>query len=165
MGKAGVTLGVWELSLDTLPKGAWIKTVLYNGRETPSGLLEVADSVPGSLRIVLGSNAPRLSGAVTRDGQPCAATVLLAPAAPELRALASKYLSVFTDDQGNFSFNSLRPGAYELFAFDDVEAYAWLDPDFLKTVEPSAREITLNEGDDSKQQLTVISLGSTAPRP
>jgi Carboxypeptidase regulatory-like domain len=161
----GVTVGLWELSLDPLPKGTWVKNVIFNGRETPSGLLEITASAPASLRIVLASNAPRLSGTVVRDGQPCAATVLLAPAAPELRALASKYLSMFTDDQGNFSFSSVRPGAYELFAFDDIEPYAWLDPDFLRSVESSAREITLSEGDDSKQQLSVISLGLGPARP
>lgn len=162
---SGVPAGVWDISLSPLPKGTWIKTILFDARELPGGVLELADSARGALRIVLSSGGAQLSGTVKRDGQPSRATVVLAPAAAELGGSAANYPSVSADDQGNFAFSGIRPGSYKLLAFDEVEPYAWLDPDFLKSVDSQGQEIALGEGDDVKCQLTVVGMDSSPVAP
>jgi hypothetical protein len=160
---AGVTAGSWEVSLSPAPKRMWIKSILFDGREIPSGTLEVADSAHGALRILLSSGGAQLSGTVTRDGQPSRATVVLIPAAAELQGSAAK--SVLSDDQGNFAFSGIRPGSYKLFAFDDVEPNAWLDPDFLKSVDAQGQDVTLGEGDDIKKQVIAATAEAMQPSP
>jgi hypothetical protein len=162
---SGVPAGVWDISLSPLPKGTWIKSILFDGRELSAGSLELAGAARGAFRIVLSSGGAQLSGTVTRDGQPSRATVVLVPAAAELRGSAANYPSVSADEQGNFAFSGMRPGSYKLFAFDEVEPYAWLDPDFLKSVDTQGQEITLGEGDDVRKQITVVSSDTMPPTP
>lgn len=162
---SGVVPGVWDLSIAPLPKGVWAKDVVLNGRQFPTGTVEVTGPTSGSFRIVLSSGGARLSGTVTRDGQPRNATVVLVPASQEDRAPLNGYPSALADDRGAFEFGGVRPGAYKIFAFEDVEPFAWLDPDFLKSVDSLGQEITLGEGDDAKRQVTAIVSDPTQPNP
>lgn len=160
----GVTPGVWAVSAAPLPKGAWIKSVFFNGRETPAGTVELTGSSAAAMRIVLAPGA-QLSGTVTRGGQPTRATVLLVPNAADLRARAIDYANAASDDQGNFVFNGVRPGSYKLLAFEDIEPNAWLDPEFLKSVESLGQDVTLSEGENPKQQATAVVLDANQPAP
>jgi hypothetical protein len=162
---AAVTPGVWEISISPLPNGVWIKEILFEGREIPTGTVELTGPARGSLRIVLSSNGARLSGTASRDGQASRATIVLVPAAPELRAWPGNYSAALADDQGNFAFGGVRPGSYKLFAFDDIEPYAWLDPDFLKSVEAWGQDVALGEGEDVRRQVTVVAGDSGQPAP
>ena len=162
---SGVTPGVWEISIWPLPKGAWLKELVFDGREIPTGTIELAGAAPGPLRIALSSGGAQLSGTVVRDGQPSHATVVLVPTAADLRAAAGNYPSVSTNDQGNFAFSGVRPGSYKLFAFEDVEPYAWLDPDFLKSVDSLGQDVTLGEGDAIQRQLTAVAGEVVQPSP
>ncbi|HEX3684782.1 MAG TPA: carboxypeptidase regulatory-like domain-containing protein [Bryobacteraceae bacterium] len=162
---SGVTPGVWQVSISPLPKGAWLKDLILDAREIPGGIVDLASPSRGPFRIVLASNGAQLSGTATRDGQPSRATVVLAPAAADLRSSASNYLSISTDDQGNFAFSGVRPGSYKLFAFEDVEPYAWLDPDFLKSVDSLGQDVTLGEGEAVQKQVTAIPSDTVQPNP
>jgi hypothetical protein len=44
-----------------------------------------------------------------------------------------------------------------LFAFEEIEVFAWLDPDFLKLVESLGESISVAEGDKVTRQLAPIS--------
>jgi len=162
---SGVTPGVWEVSLSPLPKGTWLKELIFDGREISSGTIELASPARGPLRIALSSGGAQLSGTVVRDGQPSHATVVLVPTAADLRAGAGNYPSVSTNDQGNFAFSGVRPGSYKLFAFEDLEPYAWLDPDFLKSVDSLGQDVTLGEGDAIQKQLTAVAGDVVQPSP
>ncbi|MBV9761797.1 MAG: carboxypeptidase regulatory-like domain-containing protein [Acidobacteriaceae bacterium] len=162
---SGVIPGLWDLSIGPLPPGVWTKEVLLNGRPITAGAIEIVGPTSGAFRIVLASGGAKLSGLVTRDGQPANATVVLVPQSAEARDPLSPYPSVLADDRGGFEFGGVRPGAYKIFAFEDVEPFAWLDPGFLKSVDALGQEITLGEGDNPKARLTVIAPGSSRPSP
>lgn len=162
---SGVVPGIWDLAIAPLPKGVWTKDVVLNGRSAPAASIEVAGPTSGAFRIVLSSNGARLSGAVTRDGQPRDATVVLVPDSADDRASAGAYPSVTADDRGAFEFGAVPPGSYKVFAFEDAEPFAWLDPNFLKSVDALGLEITLAERDDVKRQLTSIVNDPTRPNP
>lgn len=153
---AGVTPGIWSFTLDPLPAGLWIKSATFGEADVTRGEINVSPGTRGQLHIVLGSNGAQIAGSVVQDGQPLRATVVLVPAAPELQGSASMYHAVPTQDDGKFSFKGIRPGSYKLFAFEDVEPFAWLDPDFLKPVESLGEAISLSEGDRATRQLTPV---------
>jgi hypothetical protein len=66
------------------------------------------------------------------------------------------YRSTKTGEQGTFLFRGVRPGAYKLFAFEDIEAFAWLDPDFLRPVESLGEPISVAGGEQATRQLTPV---------
>jgi hypothetical protein len=157
IGLSGVTPGIWGLTLDPLPQGVWIKAATFGDADVLRGELNVPAGPPGLLHIVLAANGAQISGAVTEDDHPRHATVVLVPAAPELRQSMQMYRATSTQDQGTFSFKGVRPGSYKLFAFEEIEVFAWLDPDFLKLVESLGESISVAEGDKVTRQLAPIS--------
>jgi hypothetical protein len=153
---SGVTPGTWSFTLDPLPEGLWIKSATFGEADVTRGEINVSPGTRGQLHILLGSNGGQIAGSVVEDGQPRRATVVLVPSAPELQGAASMYHAVPTQDDGKFSFKGIRPGSYKLFAFEDVEPFAWLDPDFLKPVESMGEAISLSEGERATRQLTPV---------
>jgi hypothetical protein len=152
----GVTAGLWALSVDPLPPGLWIKSATFAGNEITSGEFPVAESSRGALRIVLAGNGAQISGTVTANGQPVSATVVLAPAAPEQRGLQPLYRVTNANERGIFTLKSVRPGAYKLFAFQEIASFEWFDPELLQTVEALGEALAVGEGETVQRDLTAI---------
>jgi hypothetical protein len=153
---SGVTPGIWNFTLDSLPEGVWIKAATFGAADVIGGELNVPAGPPGLLRIVLAGNGAQISGVVAEDSKPRRATVVLVPTAPELQQAAEMYRATTTQDKGTFTFTGVRPGSYKLFAFEEVEALAWLNPDFLKLVDSMGESISVVEGDRVVRQLAPI---------
>jgi hypothetical protein len=160
----GVTPGLWTLVLDSLPEGLWVKSESYAGVEAPSGELAVHEAARGQLRIVLAGNGARISGTVTSEGQPAGATMVLAPAAPELRPFHQLYRVTNATERGIFTLKDVRPGPYKLFAFREIEPFAWFDPELLSAVEAMGVPITLGEGENVLRDVVAIPPDALLPR-
>ena len=152
---AGVTPGTWQFALNSLPEDLWIKAATFDAEDVLRGELNVT-SGRGQLHILLAGNGAQISGTVTEDEKPCHATVVLVPTATELQGSAQMYRSTTTGDQGTFLFKGVRPGSYKLFAFEDVEAFSWLDPEFLKPVESMGEPVTVGEGEKVTRKLVPV---------
>ena len=159
---SGVTPGVWDFTLGNLPEDLWVKAASFGDLDVLSGELNISSGSRGPLRVVLAGNGAQVSGTVTQQGQPVSATVVLVPAAAELQGLAQMYRSTQTQG-GAFMFRGVRPGAYKLFAFEEVEPFAWLDPEFLKPVESLGETISVGEGERANRQLTPVPFDALAP--
>ena len=64
--------------------------------------------------------------------------------------------STASDRDGRFTFASLTPGEYRLYAWEDVESGAWMDPEFLKPLESRGEKITVREAAAQTVQVRVI---------
>jgi hypothetical protein len=51
---------------------------------------------------------------------------------------------------------SITPGDYKLFAWENIETEAWRNPDFIQAYENAGRPIRIDEGSNESLQLTVI---------
>ena len=153
---SGVTPGPWHLMLDSLPEDLWIKSVTLGGVDASRGELNFAAGQRGPLHILLAATGAQVSGSVVHAGQPVHATVVLAPAAADLQKFPHLYHSTVTHDDGKFFFKRVPPGAYKLFAFEEVEMFAWLDPYFLKSVESLGEPVSVGEGEKINRQLSSI---------
>ena len=61
-----------------------------------------------------------------------------------------------TDADGHFSISGIAPGEYVLFAFDQIEADAWLEPDFLTRYGQKGERIKFEERARESRKLTPI---------
>ena len=53
-------------------------------------------------------------------------------------------------------FFGVPPGEYKLYAWTEVDMWAWVDPEFLKPYAAKAKAVTLREGDALRVELQVI---------
>lgn len=66
------------------------------------------------------------------------------------------YRQTSADQSGKFSLQGIAPGEYRLFAFDDVEFGAYMDPDWLKPYESEGERISVGEGGKLMRDLKLI---------
>jgi len=161
---SGVTPGHWTVSLDSVPEGLWIKSISFANNEVVTGDLNVTESTRGQLHIVLAANGAQISGTVTADNQPSRATVVLVPAAQELRGAHQFYRVTNTNERGLFTLKGVRPGSYKLFAFQEVAPFEWLDPEQLKSVEEMGSAVTVSEGESAIHDAVAIPPDALLPR-
>jgi hypothetical protein len=160
---SGVLPGTWVLSVDHLPEGVWIKSVSFGDIRAPGGQLNLPAGARGPLRVVLAANGGQVSGIVGEEGQPRQATVVLVPMEAELRLSPHAYRFSATDSHGAFIFNGVRPGSYQLFAFESIAPFAWMDPGILNGVEDLSQDLVVNESESLTRQLKPIPYEAVLP--
>jgi hypothetical protein len=153
-----VTPGVFNLMVTGLPSGAYVKSahseqtdVLVSGLNT--------EVPPAPVEVLLSPNAAQVTGSVqNRDtGNPVpGATVVLIPQEKERREQQTYYKQVSSDQNGGFTFKDVVPGEYKVYAWEDLESGAYMDPEFMKPIESKGEPLALREKDQKSVQLTMI---------
>ncbi|HEV2494150.1 MAG TPA: carboxypeptidase-like regulatory domain-containing protein [Terriglobia bacterium] len=149
--------GNYVLNVCCLPQDLYLKAAhLGSDDALEHGLSLEASAPPGPLDLVIGTAGGHIEGAVTSDQKPAAqAVVVLVPDANH-RDQTRLFFSTMTDAQGGFSFGSIPPGDYSLFAWKKIEDGAYYDPDFLSSYENLGKSVRIDEGSKLKVQLELI---------
>jgi Carboxypeptidase regulatory-like domain len=155
-----VTADRFNLVSYNLPAGAYIKSVRCDQTDVlASGLDLTAGAPPALLEIVVSPRAANVAGTVqnakTGNTAP-GAMVVLVPQEKERREQQSYYKQMVSDQLGAFSLAGVPPGEYKVYAWEDIESGAWMDPDVLKVVEDKGESLTLREGDQKSLTLKLI---------
>ncbi|HEV2447986.1 MAG TPA: carboxypeptidase-like regulatory domain-containing protein [Candidatus Sulfopaludibacter sp.] len=162
----GVTPGIWELAVGSLPPGFCLKSATVNDVDLMRQELNLAADPKGELHIVLASNCAQVSGAVVdENGQPRSATVVLAPADPSLWHSRQMFAVAVTQAGGAFALGDVRAGTYKLFALEEVAPFEWLNPELMRRIESRAESISLAEGDRVTKRLAPIPPEALQPNP
>ncbi len=152
---AGVPAGIWDINVSPIPPSGYIKSMQLGDQDVLTEDMTIRSSTTEPLKIVLGTRAAKLEGDVFQGDQPTRAVVLLAPEA-KFRHMTGFYRTVTTDEKGHFEINRARPGEYRLFAFEDLDQQSIQDPDFLKPFERFGVPVTLREGPNDPQKVSLI---------
>lgn len=150
-----VATGDYRLNLAPPQPGVYLKSVLLGNVDVLNNGLRINGQPEGTMEIVLAGNVASVQGRVIDDsGQPAReVTVALVPD-PAYRRRNDLFKTAVTDAAGIFQLSDLAPGDYKIFAWEDVEAGAWLDPAFLRTQEDRGRPVRVAEG--SRQSVDVV---------
>ena len=153
----GVMPDSYELNVGGLPAGYYVKSARYGSDETLDTGLNLANGVTGKLEVVLSGAAAQVEG-IVRDAKQEVAKAVLVALVPEAakRSRTALFKTARTDDNGHYTIDSVTPGAYTLYAFEDIESGAYFDPDFLKPLEGSAASVSLREGGHEVRDLKEI---------
>ena len=157
---ADVPPGIWDINAGPVPPGGYIKSMSLGNQDVLTEEMVIQSSTQAPLKIVIGTRAATVQGDVTGNGQPVRALVLLAPE-PRWRHVLSFYRMVAADANGHFEIKNAAPGAYQLYAFDELDRESIQDPEFLKPFEPAGVPVTLREGENPPRKLLVISLAGS----
>jgi uncharacterized surface anchored protein len=142
------------ITVNGLPAGYYVKSIRLEKEELLVDGVTFTEKPEHPLEVVLSAQAAAVHGSVTGAG--AGATVALVPQGEPRRARPEFYRTVLTDQRGQFTLADLPPGEYKLFAWEDVENGAWMDPEFLKQIEAQGKPVTLREGTVEDLELKAI---------
>jgi protocatechuate 3,4-dioxygenase beta subunit len=144
------------------PDGTFLKSVRFGGTDVLTESLDLSHGAAGTLTIVFQAGAAELTGIAQNDqGQPAPGsigTLVPDPLQPQQRSL---YHSMTADQNGRFTLKNLAPGKYRLYSWDDIEAGAWMDPEFMKPHESKGTPVTLAENDHQQVNVMTITAAET----
>ena len=146
---------LYTVMVSGLPDGFYLKAVVTNGHDVMLAGLDLNRGSPGPVDVVLSPHAGQATGVVQDDSQQstAGATVVLVPQEKERKDLPRYYRTAAADAAGAFAFQGLDPGAYRVYAWQDVESGAWMDPEFLAPFENRGEPLTIRE--DGREELKV----------
>jgi hypothetical protein len=153
----------FEVNVSPLPGALYLKSIRAGDADVLANGLDLTAGGGASLDVVIGVNAPQITGTVqdpTTQQPAIAVTVVLIPQEKERREVSLFYRTSTTDQNGNFTISRVNPGEYKVYAWDQVENGAWFDPDFLKPVESKGSPVSVREGSPVTVQLPLIPAGS-----
>jgi hypothetical protein len=139
-----------------VPAGGYLKSATLNGQDALQHAVDMSSG--GTLELVVSMTAAEVDGTVTgSDGQPATdatITVTPDPQQPDRRDL---YRQARTRGDGGFTLKGLAPGKYRVFAWEEMEPGAFLDPDYMKPFESLGTEISVDDNDRKTVTLQEIS--------
>ena len=144
--------GLWDIGVEPLPKGGYLKSMTLGDEDVLRKDMVITAPTSARLALVLSAAGAELSGQVEGAG---ATTVLLAPQGDNA-AVLSFYAVAGVDEKGAFHFRGLTPGVYKLYAFDDMEQGAWMDPNFLTPFAEQGTAVELQEGPNAAVTVPLI---------
>jgi protocatechuate 3,4-dioxygenase beta subunit len=149
----------YNVTINRLPEGFYVKSVRSATLDVMGSGLEVAGTSPAPIEVLLSPHAGQVSGSVldpkTQKPAPTV-TVVLIPQEKERRDRESFYRTAVTDQSGQFTFKSVVPGEYRVYAWEDAEYGVWMDPDFLKPVESKGEAVSIAESSRQSVQVNLI---------
>ena len=153
---SGVTPGEYRLKVSLGGVKSYVKTARFGAIDALNPPFRI-DGSDGRLEIVVSRNPGSLDGAVLDDAlKPFPeATVVLVPEPPR-RQRFDLYYAAGSDTSGRVHFDGLAPGDYKLFAWDDVPADAWQDPDFIRKYENLGKPVRISEGSQESVDVKLI---------
>ena len=82
--------------------------------------------------------------------------MVLIPDSPR-RQRFDLYRAAGSDASGRVHLDSIAPGDYRLFAWDDVPADAWQDPDFIRQYEDRGKPVRISKGAKENVEIKLVS--------
>jgi hypothetical protein len=158
---ANVSPGDYRVTVNGLPRTAYIREMRLGGTDVLSEGLRVDGPPSGALDILISNSTGMLDGVVL-DGRQNPAANITAVLVPDTtrRQRSDLYRTVNTDASGKFHLEGIPPGDYKAFAWEDVEPGAWQDSNFLTNYENQGRNIQIPEKGTATVELKVIGAGN-----
>jgi hypothetical protein len=136
----------------------YLKTLRYGNAESSDGTFTLGSyGVP--LELVFSTHGARLSGTVV--GKAATPQVILIPDTTDAALREHETRAAVFDQNGVFTIESIAPGTYKLYAFENVPEGIWLDPDFLKEVDGAGVAFVAAEGDAKTIQAPLLGKAET----
>jgi protocatechuate 3,4-dioxygenase beta subunit len=154
----GLVPGSYVLDISNLPQDFYLKAARFGAAdilERPLALETREAANP--LQSLLGSDGGRLQVAAY-NGQGelhSSAQFVLVPDAMR-RSRRDQYRIAASGEDGHASFRGISPGSYQLFAWEDLEANAYLNSEYLQAYEAFGVSVKIASGDNPPVSARLI---------
>jgi guanyl-specific ribonuclease Sa len=152
-----VTEGNYHFVLPSTPAGYYVQT--GNGSNAADAGVQVSHGHAASVEIRLAFGAGRIQGVAYKDKDnrkiaPAVMVVLIPDA--KRRGDSQYYRAAKADQSGAFFLEGIPPGDYSLFAWDDVDRDAYMDPDFMQQYEGAGIPVHVEQGSSLSFELQLV---------
>jgi len=149
--------GDYQVSLSDLPRETYVKSIRFGTADVLNRGLRLEPKSTDRLEIILSTNGGVLDGTVVDENhEPVAnAAVALVPQIGN-RQRGDLYKNMSSDNSGRFHFEAVSPGAYLVFAWQEIEEGLWRDPGFVRRNEASGKVIHISEASRETIELNAI---------
>jgi hypothetical protein len=145
----------YRVRVTGLPQGAYVQSGRIDSNDALNAPFSVDQSA--TLQLHVGFSAGRVSGAVADErGTPVAGVQAVLVPDPSRRGRSDAYFAATTDQNGQFTFNSVPPGRYKLFAWEEVPPGAYQYPDFIRRFEEFGQPLDVNPNGSITTNARVI---------
>jgi hypothetical protein len=151
-----VPAGDYRVGMLGLPANHYVKAARFGGADVLQDAMTISDTVSGGIEILVSPNAGQITGSiVNRDSKPVQAVqaVLIPERQRDRRDL---YRTTVSDQGGRFTFLSIPPGDYRIFAWEDIEPFAYNDPEVLRQYEAQAVLVRIAESSRETVEVRII---------
>jgi len=148
----------YDINVFGLPEGFYLKSIRIGDQDVTETGADFTHGVPaGEMTVVINPNGGQIEGTVqnAKGENAISASVTLIPGESH-RSIAWLYKSSNTDQNGHFKMTGVCPGEYKIFAWEEIEAGAYQDPDFLKPHESDGKAVSVKDSGHETVQLTVV---------
>jgi hypothetical protein len=153
--------GRYQFYMSGLVEDLYLASAIVNGRNLLDGGLVIDGTAPPPVQMTI-RNGGRVDGVVRNAKDEPVSESLVALIPPQnLRGNTLLFKSQATDQEGRFSFRGVAPGEYLLLAWEEVEAGATRNSEFLKEFETRGTRVTVTAGSTTTSSVGVI----PAPQP
>jgi len=153
-----VSSGEYRVSAFPMPTNGYIKSARLGNTDVLQESVSISGNVSGPLEVVLSTNAAQVDGSVVdKDQNPVRG--IQAVLIPDRRDRRDLYKTVTTDQNGRFSFRNVAPGDYRLFAWEDLEQFAYNDPEILRRYEQLGNPLKISESARLTVEAKMIPAG------
>ena len=137
--------------------GLYVKSIHFGDADVSNGLLALSQENTSALNIALGSDGGQVQGVAQKSaGEPSGnITVTLAPAA-DLPGRNDLIKQARTDANGNFHFQDVAPGEYQVFAWEDFDMDVVESADFRKALSSHAASVSIAPNGHESVQVQWI---------
>lgn len=152
-----IPIGNYRINLVPPQPGTYLKSIRLGTADVLNSGLQIERQPEGAMEIVLSTNVATVEGRVVDEKQEPIREVTVA-LVPDIsfRKRTDLFKTATTDASGKFLLKDLAPGDYKLFAWDEVEPGAWLDPIFMRPYEDRGRAIRVAERSSQSVELSVL---------
>ena len=149
--------GAYLLNVSGLPDTGYVRAARSDQRDVLERFVEVQYGMQVPLDIQLAFDGGNMTGTVADAAGQLAdrATVVLIPD-PARRHRPDQYRVATSANDGTFSVGGIPPGQYKVFAWDSIEANAWLNSDFMLNYEDFGAAVTVGPSEKITAQIRLM---------
>ena len=140
-----------------LPEKMYMKSAIFGTEDVLSAGLHINSPPTSPIEIVLATDSGEVTGVATGPKREVMTNVVvvLVPDSLPLRRRLDLYKNTTSDAYGRFTFSSVAPGDYKIFAWDYVREGAWANPQFLELYESAGKPIHIGEGKKLETEVSI----------
>jgi hypothetical protein len=145
----------YRLHVTGLPKGTYLESGSIGSTDMLMGPFSVGDQSVTTMELRLGFSPGRITGTVvdaTRNPRPDAVIALI----PDARERPDLYFSGLADKNGRFTFDTVPPGNYHLFAWDSIANGSYQSSAFLQRFNDRGQPVHIDKNSLIEGEIKVL---------
>jgi protocatechuate 3,4-dioxygenase beta subunit len=151
-----VSAGEYRVIVHGIPSAYYVKAARLGGDDILGQTVKVNASTKASMEIVVSLRPGRIDGIVVDDSSKPISGIQAVLIPDRQKERLDLYQTAVSDSNGRFVMASIAPGDYRIYSWEELEPYAYFDPDVVREFEPRGKVVHVIEASRENLEVRVI---------